>query len=360
MLMLFDMPCATFEAAGMSCGYVTRSFVREDEGALYDSKATQPNWHAVEYDGVGYYWKDNTSSDEYAGHYFGLPLFFDVCATEEEQAEIGAALARATDYLIENDYSLIDLDGLPTDDGVWSKLEVAGCVDGFASCPGGVEECASACFGGGFTNGAEILGHLLATWHVTGDATYYEEYLRLRDDERYGEVVVFDDSVLTALNPVIENHVDHELGMLAFHTLIRYEPDPEWRARWTDALIGLYETELDEENPLWAAIVAGVTGQERDRAAAIESLREYPLDTRWWRFDHTHRLDVEIRSEPDRFGEPQLAEWPPPYDEQPVRWWDQSPYAVIRDGDGRSMRGQMAYLIAYWSMRYYGLLAGAD
>lgn len=357
MLLEVDLPCLSFEAAGLDCGFITRSFVRDDEGAVFTSKASQPNWHLVEYDGHEYYWKDDTSSDEYAGHYFGLPLFYDLCATEQERADIAERVALATDYLVNNDYYLLDLDGEPTEHGDWSRDYVASCVDGFFNCDApDPADCAAACFGGGFVNATEILGHLLAAWHVTGDQTYYDEYRRLLIDQRYGEVIVYDDRLLTFLNPAVENHVDHELAMLAFHSLIRYEPDPEWRARWQESLLGIYETELDEENPLWAAFVAGLTGEERQRAAVLESLREYPMDLRYWRFDHSHRLDQSIRPERDRFGNSQLDEWPPPYDEQPVRWWDQSPYYVVSEGDGRSMRGPMGYSIAYWAARYYGLL----
>ncbi|MCB9520407.1 MAG: glycerophosphodiester phosphodiesterase [Myxococcales bacterium] len=357
MRLLVDVPCVSFADAGRECGFVARTFVRDDEGPLFDGKAGLSNWHEVELDGRRYRWKDDTSSDELAGHFFGLPLYYDLCATDAEREQIASTLQRITDTILAHDLYLVDLDGLPTEHGNWGHDYVASCVDGFGNCDAtDLGLCASACFGGGFLNGAEILGQLLATWHVTGDARYYDEYERLAVEERYADVVRFSSNVLTATNPSVENHVDHELAMLAFHTLIRYEPNADRRAAWQQALLGLYETELDEENPFWAAFVAGLTGEERQRDAALQSLREYPLDTRFWRIDHSHRLDVSVRPEPDRFGEPQLGEWPPPYDEQPARWWDQTPYAVVRDGDGRSMRGPMAYLIAYWAARYYGLL----
>ena len=357
MLTLVDMPCLDFAAAGLNCGFFTRSFVREDEGRIFDDKATQSNWHLVEYEGQSYYWKDDTSTDEYGGHYYGLPLFFDVCATDAEKEAIAMRLTLATDHLIDNDYDLIDLDGGETTYGTWGHDYVASCVDGLGSCDAADRaDCFSACFGGGFINAAEILGHLLVTWHVTQDDRFYHEYIRLRDEERYGEVIVFNDNLLTAVNPTTENNIDHELSMLAFHSLIRYEPDPVYRARWQEALLGLYSTEIDEENPFWAGVVAGLTGHEEQRAAVLDSLREYPMDRRWWRIDHSHRLDYVTRAERDREGNIQLAEWPPPYDEQPLRWWDQTPYAVTVSGNGTRIRGPMAYLIAYWAMRYYGQL----
>ena len=166
---------------------------------------------------------------------------------------------------------------------------------------------------------------------------------------------MFSDDIYTLHNPAVENHSDHELMMLAFHTLIRYEPDPERRQRWMDALEGIYSTELDERNPLWAAWTAGLTGYEFDRAAALVSMQELPLDRRQWGFDASHRLDYEVSTILDRHGERQFTAMPP-YDEQTPWWWNQSPYRVERHGDGRGLQGPMAYLIAYWSLRYYGLL----
>ena len=60
----------------------------------------------------------------------------------------------------------------------------------------------------------------------------------------------------------------------------------------------------------------------------------------------------------DRFHDPQFSEVPP-YDELPPWWWNGNPFKVHNAGDGRSIRGPMAYLLAYWSARYYGLLGGA-
>ncbi len=67
MFLFFDVPGESFAAKGMNRGFITRSLVRDDEGALFEEKASQSNWHLQEFGDHSYYWKDDTSSDEYAG-----------------------------------------------------------------------------------------------------------------------------------------------------------------------------------------------------------------------------------------------------------------------------------------------------
>ena len=355
MILQIDIPCLTFGDAGLECGFVTRSLVRDDEGEVFSSKATQDNWHLQTYEGRDYYWKDDTSSDEYAGHFYGYPLYYDHCATDDERELMADRMALVMDYIIDGEYRLLDLDGQPTTHGHWDPDNISSCVDGLGQCMVDIEICGSACFGGGFLNGAEILGALLATYHMTGEERFYDEYERLIREHRYDEVLVFSQDVLTLTSPSIENHSDHELMMLAYHTLIRYEPNDERRAQWIEALRGIYSTETDERNPLWAAFTAGLTGYEFDRQAALITLQELPLDRRQYNFDNSHRLDYVVRGELDRFGDRQFSEVPP-YDEIQTWWWNGNPFEVVQGGGGRGLQGPMAYLLAYWATRYYGLL----
>ena len=362
MLMLIDLPCITFAEAGLECGFISRSFTVDDEGSVFEGKAEQSNWHLVDYEGRQYYWKDDTSSDETTGHFFGWPLYYDICANDEEKATIASYAARLMDYIIAGDFLLLDLDGEKTMHGHWSPDHISSCVDGMLACRRdhglGIDLCASACYGGGYLNGAEILGHLLATYHMTGERRFYAAYERLIQVHRYDEVVRFTEDIVTLTRPALENHSDHELMMLAFHTLIRYEPNPERRQLWIDAFRGMYDTETDERNPLWAAFAAGTMGYEFDREAAIVSMHQLSDDPRSWGFDCSHRLDYVRRPGVDRHGDPQFTE-APPYDELRPWWWNTNPFS-IEDGDnGRHIVGPMAYLLAYWSMRHYGLLGPA-
>jgi hypothetical protein len=354
MLLQIDVPGATFEAQGKKRGFIARSLVRADEGAIFDQKKSEPNWHLQEYQGKTYYWKDDTSSDEYTGHFFGIPLFYDLCAqNESEKAELREHLDAVMSYLVDNDYRLIDLDGKPTSFGNWSGL--ANAVDGLGPCLSQhLPNCAASFGGEGWLNSIEILGFLLAAWHVTGNDRYYQEYLKLALEQRYGEMVTPKDTTLTLVSPKNANHSDHELAILAYFTLLRYEPDAARRATWAKALRDFYEWEKPERNALELGLMASAI-DDVDAAAAAQTLREIPADRRGWRMDNTHRQDAKLSPFPDRFDDPQF-ESVFPYDELGELEWNGNLYAVAQGGDGRAVQGVWPFLLPYWSLRYFQAL----
>jgi len=362
MFLLIDVPAVDFQAAGLPRGFISRSLAREDEGEVFDSKAGQPDrWHLVEYQGHRYYWKDDTSSDETTGHFFGFPLYYDLCAKDEaeraEVAEHAAALAR---YIVEGGYTLRDLDGQPTTFGHWEPERVAITVDGLENCglDHPLEACLEAEYGGGWLNATEILGHLLAAWHMTGDRFFYDAYDRLVREYRYDEVVTWSRKAITVNSPRTANHSDHELAMLAYATLIRYEPDSERRARYLEGLRGLYDYERPERQPLWAAIVALAEAGVADLPGAVRTLREMPLDHRDVRVDNRHRRDA-IEDVVDRFEDRQ---WDRvfPYDEIHLMWWNSNPYRMVDGSSPQARQSPMPFLLAYWASRYAGTLQAPD
>ncbi|MCK6545031.1 hypothetical protein L6R52_04130 [Myxococcota bacterium] len=357
MMMLFDVPAKTFTTAGKSPGFITRSLVRDDEGAVFDDKTTRANWHREEYEGRTYYWKDDTSSDEYAGHYFGIPLFYDLCAkTDAEKEALRERLRASTDYLIANDYLLIDLDGAPTTHGHWRDLGAA--ADGLDLCTSrygfDIATCIDSYHGGGWLNSLEILGHLLATWHLTGDQKYYDEYERLYTVERYGKMIPIHEDLFTVTSPRFANHSDHELAMLAYYTLLRYEPNEDRRAILVKSIRDFYEYEREEHNPWQVATIASAFGEDVDLDGAVQTLKDMPNDWRTVRYDNSHRVDAR-RDVNDRFDRPQFRSVFP-YDEIRTMKWNSSPYAVVDGGDPRSVLVPTSYLIAYWMARYHGLV----
>ena len=358
MFLQIDVPGETFLAAGKKKGFITRSLVRDDEGEVFEGKATQANWHLQAYEGRTYYWKDDTSSDEYAGHYFGIPIFYDLCAKDDaERAEVAEYLRLTTDYLIEGEYVLYDLDGEPTLHGHWEDLAIA--VDGLDPCVEkyGIEraaDCISSRHGGGWLNATEILGHLLATWHVTGDPKYYDEYERLFTDERYGEMIEIHDDVFTVTKPAFANHSDHELAMLGYITLLRYDPNPARRAQYVASLLDFYEFEREEHNPWQVAVIAASHPGEVDTEGALRTLWDMPLDWRRWAYDNEHRQDA-LRWPNDRHGHAQFSRVFP-YDELRTMKWNGSPYQISVGGDGRGVLAPTPYLLAYWMLRYHRVL----
>ncbi|MBI2373420.1 MAG: hypothetical protein HYV07_05420 [Deltaproteobacteria bacterium] len=353
MMMQIDIPGLSFEAAGKKRGFITRSLVRDDEGAVFEGKATQSNWHLQSFEGRDYYWKDDTSSDEYAGHFFGIPVFYDLCAqSDEERREISDRMRLVMDYIIDGGYQLIDLDGERTTHGVWNDLAIA--VDTVDGCPEkhSLVDCVFSWAGGGWLNSLEILGHLLATWHITKDPKYYAEYDRLFTSERYGGMIPVKESTSTVTDPGIANHSDHELAMLSYFTLLRYEPNSDRRERIIESVRTLLRYEAPERNPWQIATVASAFSGELPLEDAVASLREISLDLRNWRYDNSHRKDASLIVR-DRHGGPQF-DTAFPYDEIKSMKWNSSPYSVEGGGSGASVQYSTPWLLAYWMLKYYG------
>ena len=379
MFLLIDMPAVTFEELGMERGFISRSIVSEEEGDLYTSKVERGElvhiggdeykdilrWNPVAWEGDNYLWKADTSSDETTGHFFGFPVFYDLCAKDEaEKAEVAGYAADLARYIIDGGFVLIDLDGTRTMHGHWNPETLAiamGGWDGVQKCMQAghdSEECLSAAFGGGWLNSLEILGHLLAAYHMTGDTEFYDAYEMLIKDHRYDELAMANEETYTITKVSTANHSDHELAMLAYTTLIRYEARDDRRQQWLDSLAFLYDWELPERNPWWAAVYAISGGSAPDAESSRRTLREIPDDLREWSVDNSHRKDAE-RLENDRHGEPQF-DTVFPYDELRTFWWNGNPFSAIEGGDGRSWSAPTVWLLPYYMNLYSGLLVPAE
>jgi len=362
MMQLFDVPAQDFEAAGLGFGYPARSVVRDDEGAIFENKAVQSNWHLVDHwDGHQYYWKDDTSSDEVTGHLYGLAAYHDLCAKDDaEREETAHYLAGMIGYILENGYRLLDLDGEPTTHGRWAPEDLALAVDGVEECcdEHGLDACVGSCidsyYGGGFLNGAEILGGLLAAWHVSGEPRFLDAYEELISEHRYDEVVTFGENVLTWSDSHMANYCDHELADLSFLTLLRYEPHSERRALWEQQVLASFEYEAGERNPLKTLVIASMQQDVPGLADGVRTLLDYPTDMRDWLVDNSHRVDVATDGE-DRHGNPQFASGLP-YDEIHLMRWDSNPYQVSKGGDGATRLTPTFWLLPYWGLRYYGAI----
>lgn len=353
MLLLHDVPGETFAAAGFDRGFITRSLVRSDEGAVFDDKTARVNWHRQDSGAHTYHWKDDTSADEYTGHFFGIPVFYDLCARSDAEREaIRERMDSVMRYLAKHDYELIDLDGAPTQHGDWKGL--ANAVDGMAACAGaGLDECGESYAGGGWLNSIQILGALLATWHITGDDFFYDEYERLAVQERYGEMIPLTIHTLNVTVRGSANHSDHELAALAYFTLLRYEPNSDRREVWIQSLRDLYGYEAPERNALLIAVMASAMA-DAPIVDAVRTLREMPRDWREWLVDNAHREDVE-RDTDDRFDDAQFKTVLP-YDEIRTMKWNGNPYVVAGGNTGQSVQAPWPFLLPYWMLRHYGAL----
>jgi hypothetical protein len=314
-------------------GFVARSYRRPSEHGFGNG---DPEWHLVEDETGPLEWKCETSSDETSGHFFGLSLFFDLCADETEKKEVSDALCTMIDYIIANDYTLCDVDGKPTTWAHWSPKEL---------------NADDKWFWERGTNSLEMLSYLKTCYHMSGDENYQKEYEKLVREHHYA---------MNCLQYKIEdnhvNHIDDHLTMIVMPQLLAYEKDPDLRRMYLLGLSHHWQNQRIERCPYWNVLYAAMTGDMGDIENAVRSLEELPLDLTTWAVTNSKRPDIEWSEGQEFFGGgPQLVA-PLPFDEKPYGNYDGN---TFRPDGGNGMRYYDAsnmYLVPYWAARYYGLI----
>ncbi|HPB49681.1 MAG TPA: hypothetical protein PLY68_00730 [Myxococcota bacterium] len=409
MYKLIDYPWISFEAAGKEKGFISRSIISQETDWIpcggdyvnnggsgdcpgpgepctvpcvdnrmnyYDYKVCCSErvsktdgtagvkegmfrWNPVEVDGKKYVWKADTSSDEIAGHFFGFPIYYDLCAKDDEERQLVASYAATlAGYIADNAMNLIDLDGTMTTFGQFGPDTIGIAVDGLEACADAghsIEDCMGEYFGGGWLNSNEGLAMLLSAWHMTGDKYFYDVYEDLVTTHKYFNLAIPTNDTLTIVNPSIQNHSDHELATLAYTTVLRYEPNPERLAHWLEGYAFMYENERPERNPWWAAVAALSGYDQPDAENARRTLQELPDDLREWAMDNCHRKDYKLNSAKDRHGDRQFTSVPP-YDEIRTFWWNGNPYDCSEGGAGNSWNAPTVFLLPYYMAMYSGLI----
>ncbi len=310
-------------------GFPARSFVSTNE-----PRPQGGEWHPTA-DGR-WLWKGDTSSDELVGHYYGYALFFDLVADPAEKEQVRAVVSRMTDHLIAHDYDLIDLDGKPTRWGQWSER--------YFQTEEGKYEAA--------LRSLELLAFLKTAHHITGHPKYAEAYQdrirrgygeHMRQYRRWpggGEI----------------NFSDDELAYLSYDPLLRYEQDKKLRRLYLDGLSFTWKQIRPDYNPLWNYIsVAGGAGRmwRTIRDESHRALERIPMDMIEWSVQNSHRTDLKLRGEKDRFNRTQLIQVLPP-DERPVAKWNSNPYRPDGGNGGAGEDDGAYFLLPYWMGRFHG------
>ena len=310
-------------------GLPARAIVRKGEQGVEKSRG---EWHDSP-DGK-WEWKGDTSSDEIDGHYFAYAIYYDLVADAREKERIRRVVRPITDYIMQNGYLLIDVDGQPTMWGFWNPERLN--YD-WPEQQG--------------LNSLQILSHLKVAHHITGDEKYQRAYLDLIKRHHYG-LNVIEQKVLP---PGTVNHSDDELAFTAYYPLLKYEKDPALRALLEMSIRRSWEIEQPERNPWFNFIYGAVTREACDIEGALRTLQEIPMDLRHWAVRNSARVDLPLDAEDDRFGRRQAAV-PLPADERPMLKWNGNPYQL--DGRGKENVEEDAtfFLMPYWMGRYYGFI----
>ncbi|MFH1539798.1 MAG: hypothetical protein ABIH66_12665 [bacterium] len=285
-------------------------------------------------------WKSDTSVDELVGHYFGLPIYYDLVADEEERKTIRRLIADMTDYIVGNGMRLLDEKGNVTTHGNWDPEWVN--TVGRTGDQG--------------LNSLQALNALRSAHHITGDEKYLNEYRRLIREHGYHKNVLREKEISDRFQV---NHDSDEMAFLSFYNLLRYEDDPELRERFfMEGIRRAWEADLPERNPEQIVIYGAFAGRDFRLDLAVRTLREIPLDLIKWTVRNSHRADVKANSEKDRFGELQSG-FVPPYTEVHTMRWSENMYLLDAEDGGRSEAMATFWLLPYWMARRHGMIRPA-
>jgi len=313
-------------------GLVARSVLPPEEGAQKG-----PQWRPTP-DG-SMYWKSDTSSDEIDGHYLAFYAYWEHIARHipEERDLIIQQVRDLTNYIVDNDYLLIDWTGERTRWGFWQ--------------PRMLNEQPEHYLERGL-NSLQMLSFLKVAHHITGDAKFKEHYDYLITEHGYLNNVLTQKMVF----PDENNHSDNQLGYVAWYPILQLEHDPAVRPALQNAVRRHYKVIARDSSSFFYFVTATIDRDYVNIEDAVQNLREIPLDRRQYRMENSHRADVQFDPYVDRFGRGQLMEVLPA-DERNFSKWNQNPYVPDAGAGGHLEDDGAHYLLPYWMARYHGFLA---
>ena len=319
-------------------------------------KIIQPRWPI---DATGeWYWKNDSSSDELDGHFFGYGIYYDrVCETEAEKDEVREVVRRIMDHILDHGYNLVDYDGQPTR---WGRFS-----------PEDLNRNEASVIERGL-NSFSILTYLSVAHHITGDPKYREVYLELALEHGYGMNGMTQPKDIAGKGTY--GQPDDAMAFMNYYHLIRYETDPKLLSMYYHAIRRHWEIEKYEgnafENFVYAACCLGkvridqwgetdLTPPKFCFDDAIDTLKRYPLDLVDWPMSNAHRTDLVPL--PDYLDQkPGTGHGVDgrvfPIDERNTIRWDRDPWVLTYNGNGTQLREGVHYLLAYYMGRAHGFI----
>jgi hypothetical protein len=260
----------------------------------------------------------------------GYFYYYELAADEKDKERIRYHVSRIVDYLIENDYNLIDIDGKPTRWGVWSPKSLNENHDWLPEK---------------YLNSFELLAYLKFTYHITGEEKYQSEYLRLINEEGYLDNV----AKLNDKNPAWQIYFDITMAGYLYPIFLKYEEDPELLKFFENHIDIWFEKQRADKVPFNNFIYCYARNKVEEVDSSVDFLIDTPLDLVDWRIDHTIREDIKIVRTPI-LEEDQTNVLVPPSERATVRW-DRNPYAAV-NGNPNQEREPVFWLFPYWFGRY--------
>ncbi|MBO5066527.1 MAG: hypothetical protein J6D06_10465 [Clostridia bacterium] len=337
-------------------GFTARATRYSDDP--YFGQGNREEWHVCE-DNPDCEWLGETSSDEMTGHYFAYGIYYDLVADKKEKKKIAEVVKKITDHIIENNFHLCDVDGVPTTWANWEP-ELLNNDDRWYYERG--------------TNSLEILSFLITTYHVTGDKKYNEVFDMLIKKYHYA---------MNCIQYKCEDghvaHIDDQLDFTNIYPLIMYTDNEAHKEIFKMGLTHHWEYERVERSPMWNIVYGALTNNNCDIENAAISLSEMNLDLVCWPMYNSYRKDLIWDTEQEEMGIPPQLKYPLEYSSRAICNYDGNQFvcdsgaeefvyinskivnrtATLPGSSGANgMRTVMPYnyLLPYWMGRYHELL----
>ncbi len=303
-------------------------------------------------------WLGETSSDEMTGHYFAYGIYYDLVADEEEKKKIAKVVKTITDHILENNFHLTDVDGVPTTWANWEP-ELLNNDDRWFYERG--------------TNSLEMLSFLKTTYHVTGEDKYNEVFDMLIKKHHYAMNCIqykFEDAHVA--------HIDDQLDFINIYPLIMFTENEAQKEIFKMGLTHHWQYERVERSPFFNVVYGALTNNYCDIENAAKSLSEMNLDLVRWPVFNSYRKDIVWDTEQEQFGIPAQLKYPIEYHSRAFVNYDGNQFvcdsgaeefvdiktkvvnrtATLPGTFANGMRAMMPYnfLLPYWMGRYHGLL----
>jgi hypothetical protein len=333
-----DLAVRTFEAlkrletvTGIS-GYPARSYALTTDSVKQSRSPHPKKWHPSP-DGK-WQWLDDTSSDEIAGHIFSIALFYELVADENQKEKAKNLIERIMNHIVDNNFHLIDFDGLPTRWGIWN--------------PDSLNHSKNWMFERGL-NSLQILSHLKTAINITGNPKFEKAYKEMVEKHGYTKNAVH----AKVYGPFETSHSDDILNFFPYYNLIRYSADDKNLPLYIQSLERTWKVVRPDRMPVWNVMASALLKRDCDLQIAREELELYPLDLINWRMENSHRWDLQHEQLVDRFRSPQATR-PVPTPEANVWRWNTNPRQLDVGLNGTQEEDGTYFLFAFWMGRYYG------
>jgi len=284
-------------------------------------------------------WKSDTSSDEIDGHFFAFYAYWDHIAKNDPKEDelIKIQISTLMNYIVDNNYQLIDWDGKRTRWGFWNPELLNDDEEHYIE---------------NGLNSAQILSFLKVSYYITGNEKYKKHYDQLITKYGYLANVLTEKKVFPDMN----NHSDNQLGFVALYPLLQLEYDPRARTALQRTIRRHYRTLGRDGSAFFYFAAATIDPDYVDIMGGVQNLRQIPTDRRQWKMTNSNRKDIIWNPYKSRFNRVQLLNVLPA-DERNFDRWNRNPYTADSGNGGKYEDDGGSWLLAYWMGRYHGFIS---